>query len=248
MATAAATTRAFPAIPGRRYDKIFFSGMALLMLAIVLIGFGKSYFLAGVVRAHLPSWIIHVHAVMFSAWALLFVTQTSLVARGNLAMHRKLGLWGFGLACAMVVVGVVAATNALGRGLAPFGLDAQTFYTIPIFAMANFSVLVAFGYRNRTNATAHKRLLLLATIGLMGAPTARVPFDVITGRPHLAGVFVWILISLLGVYDVWALHKVHVASVLGGLALIATDQLAIPFGFTPAWHAFARFMLHLSGH
>jgi hypothetical protein len=53
--------------PGRRYDHYFFSGMALLMLATVFQGFARSYYLAGVFHAPLPSLIIHVHGAAFSA-------------------------------------------------------------------------------------------------------------------------------------------------------------------------------------
>ena len=42
--------------PGRlRTDDIFFPGMALLILGIVVTGFGKSYFLAGMMREKLPN-------------------------------------------------------------------------------------------------------------------------------------------------------------------------------------------------
>jgi len=47
-------------LPGRRYDHYFFSGMALLMLATVFEGFARTYYLAGVFHAPLPSLIIHV--------------------------------------------------------------------------------------------------------------------------------------------------------------------------------------------
>ena len=59
MATAAATPgNRVPFVtsaPGRRYDHFFFSGMAVLMLATVFVGFARTYYLAGMVRATLPS-------------------------------------------------------------------------------------------------------------------------------------------------------------------------------------------------
>ena len=42
-------------VPGRRYDHLFFSGLALLLLASVFVGFARSYYLAGVFRAPLPT-------------------------------------------------------------------------------------------------------------------------------------------------------------------------------------------------
>lgn len=44
-----------------RLDRYFFPGLALLMLATVFWGFARSYFLAGVFKAPLPNWLIHLH-------------------------------------------------------------------------------------------------------------------------------------------------------------------------------------------
>jgi hypothetical protein len=102
---------------GHRSEHLFFCGMALLLLATVFVGFAHTYFLAGVFRAPLPSPIIHVHAVLFSAWILLLITQTSFVSVGRVDIHRSLGIAGFGLTCLMVVVGALAANDLLARGV-----------------------------------------------------------------------------------------------------------------------------------
>jgi hypothetical protein len=87
MATAVAhpstPTKLSIGVPGRRYDHLFFSVMALCMLATVFVGFARTYYLAGVFHAPLPSLIIHLHGAAFSCWILLLVTQTSLVAAGR---------------------------------------------------------------------------------------------------------------------------------------------------------------------
>ena len=46
---------------------------------------------------------------------ILLLTQTSLVAAGRVDIHRGLGIAGFFLACLMIVLGVLAATEALSR-------------------------------------------------------------------------------------------------------------------------------------
>ena len=106
-------------ITGRRTDNYFFSGMALLLLLTVFVGFARTYFLAGVFRAPLPSVLVHIHGAVFSCWILLLITQVSLVSARRVDIHRKLGLFGFGLACLMVVLGVLTATGLLVRGVSP---------------------------------------------------------------------------------------------------------------------------------
>jgi hypothetical protein len=170
--------------PVRQYDNYFFSGMALLILATVLVGFARTYFLAGVFRAPLPNLLIHIHGAVFSSWILLLIAQTALVTAGRVDIHRRLGLLGFGLACLMVTLGVLAASNSLARGFSPPGspFDPKTFYAIPIVDMLGFATLVFFAYRARFNPAAHKRLILIATISLMDAPTGRPPFAAITAH------------------------------------------------------------------
>jgi len=71
MATAVAhpSNPAKPSVglAGRRYDDLFFSAMALLILATVFVGFARTYYLAGVFQAPLPSLIIHLHGAAFPA-------------------------------------------------------------------------------------------------------------------------------------------------------------------------------------
>jgi hypothetical protein len=74
---------ATPSLPGRRFDHLFFPGVAWLMLLTVFIGFAPSYYLAGALRAPLPSVAIHVHAAVFSCWILLLIAQTSLTVAGR---------------------------------------------------------------------------------------------------------------------------------------------------------------------
>lgn len=103
-------------LPGRRFDHLFFSGMSLLMLVTAFSGFARTYFLAGIFHAPLPSLIIHIHGAAFSCWILLLVTQTSLVSVGRTDLHRRLGVAGFFLGCLMIVFGVMAATDSLVPG------------------------------------------------------------------------------------------------------------------------------------
>jgi len=152
MATAVARpARLRPVVPGPRFDHFFFSAMALLMLATVFVGFARTYYLAGMFRAPLPSLIIHLHGAAFTCWILLLVTQTSLVAAGRVDIHRRLGVAGFFLAGLMVALGVLAATDTLLRNGGPAGRDPQAFYIVPLTDMLVFSTLVFLAFRSRSS-------------------------------------------------------------------------------------------------
>jgi len=97
-------------------DRIFFSTMVLLLWATVLFGFAKTYFLAGMVEAPLPNRLIHIHGAIMTLWMVVLFVQTALISARKVKWHMTLGLFGFGLAVAMVIIGPIAATDSLRRG------------------------------------------------------------------------------------------------------------------------------------
>lgn len=226
----------------RRFDHWFFSGMACLIFATVFIGFARTYYIAGVFRAPLPSSIIHFHGAAFSLWILLLVTQTSLISARRVNFHRRLGMVGFLLACAMAMLGFLAATNALVRGSAPPGMDPATFYVVPLTDMVIFSTLIFFAFRNRFDAPTHKRLILIATIALLTAAIVRWPFAPVYLKPLPATLVSYVFLLMLAGYDWWSMRRIHRATIWGGTFMIFAQQLRIPLGQTPAWHAFAAWM------
>jgi FtsH-binding integral membrane protein len=247
MATAVASSavKVRAGLPGRKYDHVFFSGMAVLLLGSVFLGFAHSYYLAGMFHAPLPSAIIHVHGALFSSWILFLLAQTTLVAAGRTDVHRRIGIAGFILACMMVVAGVWAGTNALARNFAPPGIDAKTFYVIPITDMLVFAVLVFFAYRARFDSAAHKRIIIIATVSLMIAAIARWPFPPVLGNPLAAALVSYLFLLMLAAYDLWSAHKIHRATIWASVFLIFIQQIRFPIGQTAAWHAFATWAQNL---
>lgn len=64
--------------PARSPASIFFGGMAMLLCVIVFIGFFRTLLGVGFVQAPLPSPILRVHGIVFTAWMVLLVTQSAL--------------------------------------------------------------------------------------------------------------------------------------------------------------------------
>ena len=221
-------------------DNYFFPAMAVLILITVFIGFARTYFLAGIFRAPLPSLLVHIHGVVFLTWILLLITQSTLISAGRPDIHRRLGLAGFALACLMVILGVLTATKLMTRGFSPVPVfDAQTFYAIPMGGMLIFSTLIFFAYRERFDPAAHKRLILIATISLLDAPTGRPPFTAITARPFMDSIFVYAFLLLLIAYDLWSTRKVHRATIWATAFRSSHQAAPGPHSETAAWHTFA---------
>ena len=222
-------------------DRIFFSVFAVVLWATVLYGFAKTYFLAGMIRAPLPNRLIHIHGAAFTLWMVLLVVQIGLVSTGNLAIHKKLGLAGFSLAIAMVVLGLLAATDMLRRGVGA-GLDAKTFYIIPLSSISVFAVLVFFAYRARRRPAAHKRLILIATIGIIDAAVGRWPVAFLQSHPPAQDLVPFGFLLAVMIYDLVTLHRIQKSTVWASLLIVVVHLTRVPLAQTSLWQSFATHM------
>jgi hypothetical protein len=191
--------------------------------------------------------LVHIHGAVFSAWILLFIAQTSLVSAGRLDLHRRLGILGAALAGAMVVLGFLVGADSLARGFAPPGstLDPKSFYAIPFFDTAVFGVLIVWALRARADGPAHKRLILIATLSIMGPAVNRWAFLPIAHRGLLTSAIVDFFILLVAGFDLWSRRRIQRATMQGGLFVIVAHQLMFPIGLTPAWHRFATLVANV---
>jgi hypothetical protein len=230
-----------------RFDNFFFPGMAVVILATVFIGFARSCYLAGVFRAPLPNLLVHIHGAVFSFWIVLLITQSSLVAAGRVDLHRRLGLLGLLVACLMVILGLMVATDSMARHFAPgkVGASEKAFYAVPIADMAVFATLIYFGFRERFHPSAHKRLMLIATIMITDAAFVRWPVPVGWWDLQAAQMCSYALLLLLAGYDLWSTRKIHRATLWGSVFLIVLQQVRTPIGHTALWQSFATWVLNL---
>ena len=225
---------------GARYDRQFYTGMAIAAAAVVVIGFSPTFFLrASYDSTPLPTYLI-VHGVLFTTWIALFIAQTSLVAVRRTDVHRRLGWVMAALAVVMVVVGTTAGIWSMRRQVDDgFVQEAQAFLTTPLFSMTAFAGFVATAIARRRDSQTHKRLMLLATISILDAAVARLPLEFLrtSNWNYLPTTDVFLLTAIL--YDVVSRRTVHQAYVWGGLLLIIEQALRIPVGETAAWQAIA---------
>ena len=226
-----------------RYENRFFAGMAIVSLVVIFIGFARTYYLAGIFKAPLPNLLVHIHGGVFSLWIVLFITQISLITVHRVDLHRRLGMSGFGLACLMVISGVLVATDRLARHAANPGTETveevRAFYAIPLADMLMFSTFAYFGFRNRTHPSVHKRLMLFATFALLDAGFDRWSLFDPYPLSVVQAVCFFPLLALLIVYDLWSTGKLQRVTLWASCFLVAVQQLRHPLSHTAAWQAFA---------
>ena len=218
----------------KRTDDYFFCCMALLILAIVFIGFARSYYLAGMLRAHLPTVLIHVHGALMTCWILLFVAQIVLVSAKRIDWHMRLGVAGMVLAGVLVPVALATLIQSVRRRVViAFGVDAL--FAGDVLQLLSFSALIIWGFCVRRDGAAHKRLMLLAMVPLLGPAVARWPFAFANS---VLGIFLLCdaVPVLLIFFDLWSFRKVRLVTACGVLLILATQVSSLPLAHTAFWH------------
>ena len=230
-------------LPGRRYDRRFFFAMTVLPAAVVVIGFAPTYYLAGGFLAPLPSRIVHIHAAVFSTWMILLMVQTGLISAKRVGWHRKLGMAGFVLAIAMVVLVVLTAAGLAVRVRGAPAIELVLGLLSVTFTDAfDFAVLAGFAYALRRDAAAHKRLIIIATVCLTRAAFFRWHVPILFRQVYPAYAATYVLLLLLAGYDLWSTRRIHRATMWGSLFLIVMGQLTRLIGPSAPWHAFAHWV------
>lgn len=225
----------------------FFVVMAIILAVIVAVGFAPSFYLraystdpSGAVHRSLPTYIV-AHGVVLTLWFSIFLVQTILVASRRVARHRLLGLVGAGVAAAVLAVSMLVvvrlAARAAARGVTsgPVAL----IVTGDTGLMLVFALFVAAAIYLRRRPDAHRRLMLIASITIVGPALARlpgaealVPISVI--GPQLA------LFAALIAFDVLSSRRVHPVTAWGVALYVVVAATATVAGFSQLGPAFVR--------
>jgi cytochrome bd-type quinol oxidase subunit 2 len=228
MATIAGT-----AVERGSAERKFYCRMALLLVAVVLLGFAPSFYLRGVVPSYprpnpsLPPSVL-LHGGLFSLWMLAFVAQTQLVAAGRRDIHKKLGAASMLLALAIVPMMYLTTVWQVERANQPPFTDPLNWTIVPLAVILPYAFAVWTGWRRRREAQWHKRMMLSAAIlVVMGPAIARLPI----APPTLGGFTFMLLLGLalfvpLYLWDRRSLGQVHPATKLGFALAVIT--IAVP--------------------
>jgi hypothetical protein len=216
----------------------FFGIVAIAMSAFMALGFARTYYLRGAFDLPPLSALLHLHGVVFTAWLAVFILQTRLVAWQRIDLHRKLGMASVGLAVLVVVLGVATAVDAAARvPLRPSGRTGAQFVIIPLTTIALFAVFVALGVALRKKAAAHKRLMVLAMIAILGPATARL-----AGLLGLREYVTSLQLAVSMLFVAWCLiadwragRGVHPAFAIGGFVILASWPLRLWVSKTDTW-------------
>ena len=214
--------------------RYFYFGMSLLLAALVVSGFKRTVN-ANLFHPAIPRpFILWIHASAFTAWVIFFICQSTLVRAHKVSWHRSIGWFGAGLATVMVPLGVATAIVMARFDTVQLHLPgADAFLSIPFYDMIAFGVSIALAIYWRMKPELHRRLIFIATCGLMDAAFGRFDyvFDHNLFFPCLD------LLILLGVArDLLVDRRVHKAYLFALPLLIVGQSLAVyMWRSNPSW-------------
>jgi hypothetical protein len=181
--------------------------MALALAGLVIWGFSRTVD-TNLFHASPPRpFLLWMHAAAFSTWIVFFIVQCSLVRTRKVSWHRTVGWFGVGLAMVMVALGfTISVVMARFDTYVLRQKGADAFLSIPFFDMIAFGACVGLAVYWRKKPDYHRRLLFIATCGLMDAAIGR--FDFIFNN-NLFFPALDLLIVLGMVRDWWVDGRVH---------------------------------------
>jgi hypothetical protein len=245
-------TIAAPPADRKAAERRFYSRMALFLVLLVLLGFGPSFYLRGMVPAYprpnptLPPTVI-LHGTVFTLWMAAVVAQTQLISARKYEIHMRLGKLTVLLALLMIPVMYMAAVWQVARANQPPFTDPLTWTIVPLAVIIPFAVLVRSGWSKRRDAPWHKRLMLSAAIlVVMGPAIGRIPM----APPSLIGFSLQFLLGLalfipLFLWDRKTIGHVHPATRFG--FAMAAISIAIPLIVFWTGLPWAKIAAHLPG-
>ncbi len=246
-------------IKQRRVERWFYINVALLMILLNVLAFAPG--IINPFRRNVPlplSPLVTAHAILSAAWLMLFLGQVTLVATGQVAVHRRMGMVGASLALVFVMTGYFTVIEQARRGfdlsgdisrLAPAGAPPDPAATVALLSFfLMFTVLVGAGLWSRHRPEVHKRLMLLAMLGgLTPTPVAHLAGHWPVLQPWAGVIFsvsAFIFLSLSAIHDKVSHGRIHPVSLWVPVALFLWQSVfnlvVVP---SARWREFAAWLI-----
>lgn len=205
-----------------------FLGSALVIAVIMFLGFSRNYYLRHWLGTRNLSLTAYLHGLIMTMWVLLFLTQTFLISRRRLALHRLLGTAGAGLAIVVVIFGCYTILADIARQSpgADSKVQWETFVAFDGISLLVFGGLVATALYLRKRPEIHRRLMLVAMIALLPPAFGRLVANVTHQHVELAALFLmFVSVLSFSAFDARRHGRLHPAFLWGGAAVLISNVL-----------------------
>jgi hypothetical protein len=243
----------------------FYVWMAGTCFLIAVLGFLPTYWMPLAKGSFKAEPMVHVHGIVMFAWVTFFFTQTRLVAQGKILAHRTWGMLGISIITAMAFIVTAVTSLRLAQAALPgqpaaIVREVRAFTWVTMGALAFIVPVFTLAIVKLKDSETHKRLILLMTISMLGAPIARwflfaapppdpnappwpAGLPVIGAPPMLiaisAALIGDILLFVAMAYDWRTRGKVHPVYLIGGAIMLLMHVTMAQVGDSAAWQSVA---------
>ena len=230
----------------------FYTWAAVGTFLIIFAGFARTYYLKILFGTPALPLLLHLHGLIFTLWFALFFIQARLIARHRVDLHRRLGIFGAVLAPLAACVAIAVAFHA-GRRIYLANPASLTVLRVRPLALdfgssLTFALLVAAALYFRRCGGIHKRLMVLASCGLLlpgaGRLLERIPLHFL----HVGGL--WEMVGFTEIAPIVFIlndtvkhRRLHPGFAWGGLALLSSLPVFMIVGSTHFWLNFTKWLL-----
>ena len=219
----------------------FFPILSLLLIVFVFLGFAPTYYMRPANAGAIPAYL-HIHGAAMTAWYVLLLLQTTLIAMRRRAVHRRLGVAGAIIAAVIVFLNPIVVVWSVAHQAPGTPIELTALITVgDLLVMATFAILAALAIYWRRYPETHSRMLMLASIAVAGPALGRLSLN-LSGTPFPGLITLMLLPLLIVVHDRVLTKRVHPVSVWGTAAIIGSLVLSIAIANSPAGPAIVRWL------
>jgi hypothetical protein len=217
--------------------RFFFSALALLYIAVALIGFLPNLLRYSAGQLELSRAAL-AHGALMLGWLSLMFSQASLPAFGRLVAHRRLGVAVAWFAVAIWLSMIAVSINQIARLRPPEGHNLLNILLLQIQAALLFPLFLGWAVAARRRPNWHRRLIVFAMFVPLGAAVDRMQWLPVGG---IEGQWPWflyldLLLVPLWLFDYLSLRRPHPATLQGTVIVLATQLVVGTLWDNPGWH------------
>ena len=192
-----------------RVSRWMFLVFSTLLLAGVLFGFAKTFFLRGYFGLRPMPAYLYVHGAVLTTWFALVVIQSFLVARHRIGLHRRLGVVAVVVAAVLIPISTLVVVRDAKRASEITPL-LRLEVVGDLLTLIWFAAFVAAAVHYRRRPAVHKRLMLASCFTIYGPVFAR--FQLVYGLPVVPPAVIPVGVLALVTYDLLSARRVHRAT------------------------------------
>ena len=200
-----------PGKPALTRHPRFFPALSLLLIVFVFLGFAPTYYMRPANAGPIPAYL-HIHGAAMTAWYVLLLLQTTLIAMRRRAVHRRLGVAGAVIAAVIVFLNPLVVVWSVAHQSPGTPIELTALIVIgDLLVMAIFAILAALAIHWRRYPETHSRMLILASIAVAGPALGRLSLN-LAGTPLPGLITLMLLALLIVVHDRIMAKRVHPVS------------------------------------